>query len=88
MKNIGSIISIIIHEIEKNQVNLLPNSSGTIDLSNLAITKSTTLQFTQESASCNIKEKETPNGVLTTIIVECTQAKISPDAYLNIITKK
>lgn len=88
MKNIGSIISIKIHEIEKNQADLLPNEQGKVSLSGLNITKTTEIPFTQESGECSSKEKETAHGSIFTIATKCKCPKLSPGEYLDIIRYK
>lgn len=88
MKNIGALTKIKIHEIAKNQVNLRPNNAGIVDLESLAGTISQEIEFTQETASCKITEKETANGIITTITVEFKKPRILPNAYLDNLSKK
>jgi len=88
MNNIGSIISIKIHEIEKNQANLLPNAQGKVSLSGLSIINTIEIPFTQETGECSVKEKETANGSVFTIQTKCKCPRLSSEEYLDIIRFK
>ncbi len=76
MKNIGSITSIKIHEIKKNQFDLCPNIEGLVSLEDIEITQTTNLVFTPETAECHIKEKPSEHNSFWSIDLECMNPKL------------